>query len=295
MRVILKTVDVDNIKYTNDLQDVPTSENFSIYGYSNQYRTKIIFNNINIPSILGSKKFSNDKIFTIRILDVNIINDNNNTNGLINSKSLGAYRTSNLFMYSNRLYPINGAKEILISQLTNFDPNYEFRIEKMVFNRGDTHDYIHIMRNNEVGNEIFNKFFLANNPLTSFSFRYENFTTTTNELNNKIVQVNFWTSAGGLYNLHITSINNDINARINATTINRTFDMQIIPQNNGWTNRRLTDDFIMDYICEYTYTMPDDYNIDLTFEIRDLLTNKLQPVLGTVVYWPSVEIVLDIY
>jgi len=136
---------------------------------------------------------------------------------------------------------------------------------------------------------------LANNPFTSFSFRYENFTTTTNELNNKIAQVNSWSFAGGFYYLNITSINNDINARISGAIVNRTFDMQIVPQNDGWTVRRLTDDFINDYICEYTYTMPDDYNIDLTFEIRDLLTNKLQPVLGTVVYFPSVEIVLDIY
>ena len=65
MRVILKTVDVDNIKYdANNLQEVPTGENYSVYGYSNAYRTKIIFNNINLPSILGSK-FSKTPLFTL--------------------------------------------------------------------------------------------------------------------------------------------------------------------------------------------------------------------------------------
>ena len=295
MRVILKTVDVDNIKYdANNLQEVPTGENYSVYGYSNVYRTKIIFNNINLPSILGSK-FSKNKTFNIRVVNVNIINDNNNTNGLINSKSLAVYRTSNLYMYSTRLKPINGANEILISQLTNFDPNYEFRIEKMQFLRGYEIDFVHIIRQSEVGNEIFNKFYLSNSPFTSFSFRYENCSAT--DINNKIAQVNSWyrVHADGAFYFVITSPNNDIPIRISSAQTSRSFDMQIVPQNDAWTVRRLTDDFINDFICEYTYTMPDDYNIDLTFEIRDLLTNKLQPVLGTVAYWPSVEIVLDIF
>lgn len=297
MRVILRTADIDRVYYSNNFQAVPTAENSSIVGYSNRFRTKFIYKNINLPLILGKEFRKNQNMINIKVVEIRIINENGNTNPIqvINSQTSGVYRTSNIFMYSNRLTPINGLKEILIGQLTNFDPNEEFILEKCRFVRGDQVNFQHTIAGNYLasGIELWN-FHLKNNPFIAWSFIYKN--TTNNDLNDKPVQVINSAITGLNLNLSIQSIyGSNIPTRINSAFNNTDFDMYVIPNALRWTTRKYNDDEEINYLCEYSYNIPEDNLIELTFEVRDILTNELQPILSNDIYFPSIEIVLDIF
>lgn len=297
MKVILRTADIDNIYYLNNFQNVPTTNTTNIKGFANQFRTKFIYKNINLPLILGKEFRKNKNIINIKVVEIKIINENGNTNPIdvINSQSLGIYRTSNIFMYSDRLIPINGLKEILIGQLTNFDPNEEFILEKCQFIRGDQVNFQHTIGGSSTvgGLELLN-FHLKNNPFIAWSFIYRN--TTNLDLVDKQAQITSSTISGSNINLLVQSIyGSNLPTRVNVAFNNTDFDMYVIPNNLRWTTRKYNDDEELNYLCDYSFFIPEDNNIDLYFEIRDIQNNELQPILGNNIYFPSISIVLDIY
>ena len=301
MRVYLRGYDIDKIAYdVNGFQEKPTQDTNTIFGELNVNRTRYVFKNINLRSILGNKFYEKDTV-NIKLVDVKAINENGNN--VIDYTSSPHLRGSNIFIKG--LQFLNGKNENLLTQFTNFNPNEELVFENVFFNNGnaiDNRHYYEFTRTNQGGTTVdFYRFswnennILATNSLT----RYRITSTTITDLNNKIVKAGQAQTSGNLSLFSVLVLDSGdgtLPARVNQT--NNTVTITVLPEINNWFHRRFTDDVCEDdNNNELTVYLPQhQFNIDLTLELRDILSDKLQPIVdpNNKVY-PSLEFVLDIY
>jgi len=321
MRVYFRVYEIDGVGYDNNgYQNKPTQDTNTIFGTSNINRSQLIFKNINLLSILGRTEFYNNgrtparptragteprnDTFNIKVVEVRAINSNGNN--VIDYDSPPQLRTSNIVMSGLNFY--NGKRENVLTQFTNFNPNEELVFENAFFHRADLEDFRHFYeygRNNTGGTTLdFYRLMeqesstttsLANvgNSLTRFRVN----STTITQLNNKIMRGSYSSRNGALFAMFVQDAG-DGSLPSRVTQLNNNVTITILPENNQWFQRRYTDNVNEDdNNNELTAYIPSSHIVDLTFELRDILTDRLQPVIeepnGKV--YPSIEIVLDIY
>jgi hypothetical protein len=86
--------------------------------------------------------------------------------------------------------------------------------------------------------------------------------------------------------------------KITQPQVNNFVNIQVLPQTNQWFNKRISDDVEQDENnIELTCFMPTSPIINLEFQLRDILTDRLQPIVNEYdnKVFPSLQIVLDIY
>lgn len=317
MRVYLRGYDIDKVGYNVDGYQVKPTQNTNnvLYGELNINRSRYVFKNINLYAILGYHKVHNMEAFNIKVVDVRAINENDQN--VIDYESPPHLRTSNVIL--SGLTFLNGRNENILTQFTNFNPNEELVFERVFFHRGDIQDYQHYYeytRTNTRGTtNDFYRFMYQENISTNVSTnvglsltRYRINATPTvdptipnniSSLNGKIMRAGRAVRAGDtLFLLYVQDAGDgSLPVRTGAQN-NGLVTITILPENNQWFHRRFTDNVNEDdFNNELTAYLPQDTNMTLTLELRDILTNTLQPVItepNNKVY-PSLEFVLDIY
>lgn len=320
MRVYFRVDDIDNVDYdANGYQLKPTQPtNDVIRGVANIDRSQLTFRNINLMAILGYQRVNQGGTFNIKVVEVRAINENGNN--VIDYDSPAQLRTSNVMLSGSGLSFLNGKTENLLCQFTNFNPNEELVFENVAFHRGDLNDYQHYYeysKTNRGGttNDFYtfmNQENLTTTVITNIGLsltRYRVNATPTpgdpnlpgniSSLNDKIMRagraVRF---SDNLFWLYVEDAGDGSLPARTGAQYNGRVTITILPENNQWFHRRFTDNVQEDdFNNELTAYMPKSDTIDLTFELRDILTNTLQPVIaepnGKV--YPSIEFVLDIY
>jgi hypothetical protein len=303
MRVYFRCYDIDKTDYdTNDYQIKPTQDTDNIiYGYANKERSQMTFRNINLYSILGFTQFENNEILNIKVIDIKAINENGQN--IIDVDSPPQLRTSNVVLSGLKF--TNGKKENVIGQLTNYDPNEEILFENVYYHRGDLNDFQHYYDIRFVGTSEWIRYAYDNNEFTNVAdslLKYRIISPNTIPLlDNKIMRCIMVKTSDTLYLTSVldasTTSSNILPARIPIDFVNRFVSIQILPENNQWFNKRFSDDIQEDNSnLELTAYMPLQSSIELTFQLRDILTNQLQPVITETndKIYPSIEIILEI-
>jgi hypothetical protein len=305
MRIYLRCNDIDKISYdVNNYQEKLTQNIYTVNGECNSFRSKMIFNNINLNNIFSQNEIKNKKTFNIKIISINNINENNKN--IIDSLSPPQLRTSNIIM--SGLNFLNKKNENIIGQFTNFNPNEEMYFENVFFHTGGIENYHHYYSKIQGNCGPFERLAFDNhtsvytNPSTSLlKFKVtSNFIT---QLDEKIMRgsglpipgrsdlfIVRVEDAGSIYGVLQPKIIGQVNNFVN---------IQILPENNEWFNKQITDDIEQDNSnLEITAYMPSSSPIiSLEFQLRDILTDVLQPVISEPnnKTFPSIQIVLDIY
>lgn len=304
MRVYFQAFNIDEVGYdVNGYQEKPTQATDNmIRGVANINRSQLTFRNINLMAILGVQRIKQGGTFNIKLHAVKAINENGNN--VIDYDSPPQLRTSNVFI--SGLTFLNGRNENYLCPFSNFNPNEELVLENVFFHRGDLSDFQHFYdyaRNNQ-GGSTFEFYRLmwqetattANTSLTRFRVNSSIIT----QLDNKIMRAGQPTrQSNDFFILRVEDAGDGtLPARVTVPQLNNVVTITILPENNQWFHRRLTDDVQEDdFNNELTAYIPSSHIVDLKFELRDVLTDTLQPVItepNDKVY-PSIEFVLDIY
>lgn len=305
MRLYLRGYDLDKVGYdANGLQLKATQNTNTINGELNINRSRYVFKNINLASILGYDKFYDSKTFNIKLVDVRQVNETGAPFNIIDYTSRPHLRTSNVVMSISNTTFLNGKTENIISQFTNFDPNLELTFENVFFNTGNVTDFNHRFQysaTNQGGstNEFY-RFLLQGNSTTA----------TTNTLNRMQISSTDITQLNGIIVKYAQPVRFDndlftvsvVDGAIGAlpsrvTQTNGTITVITFPEYQQWFHRRFTDDIHQDdNNNELTAYLPQhQFNIDITLELRDILSNQLQPVVDPAnKVFPSLEFILDI-
>ena len=304
MRVYFRAYDIDEVGYDiNGYQAKPTQPtNNTIRGVANVERSQLTFRNISLMTILGHQRVNQGGTFNIKLHAVRAINENQQN--VIDYESPAHLRTSNIVMSGLNFY--NGKQNNVLTQFTNFNPNEELVFENVFFLTGNLADFEHYYdynRTNQGGqtNDFYR--FLWNQLVFSSAtslIRYRFNSSTITQLNNKIVRGGRPTRQPAENNNFLMNVTDagDGTTPARVTQTNNTVTITVLPENNQWFQRRYTDNVHEDDDNnELTAFIPSSHIVDLTFELRDILTDRLQPVIiepnGKV--YPSIEIVLDIY
>lgn len=318
MRVYFRVDDIDNVDYdANGYQAKPTQPtNDVIRGVANIDRSQLTFRNINLMTILGYQRVNQGGTFNIKVVDVRAINENGQN--VIDYDSPAQLRTSNVFLSGLTFF--NGKNENYLCPFTNFNPNEELVFENVYFSRGDQVDYQHIYNYNQANEGgTTNDFYrlmsqevatTANTSLTRFRFDATptaSVASNISVLNGKIMRAGRAERLNAVaFRITVQDANDgSLPIRVTDTGIaggnaqqNGICKITVLPENNQWFHRRYTDNVHEDdFNNELTAYIPSSHIVDLKFELRDILTNTLQPVIaepnGKV--YPSIEFVLDIY
>jgi hypothetical protein len=300
MRLYLRCNDIDKLSYdSNDFQTKLTQNIDTINGSCNVFRSKMTFKNINLNNIFSQIELKNKKTFNIKIVSINNINESDQN--IIDTTSPPQLRNSNL--YISGLNFLNNKNENLISQFTNFNPNDEL-IFDVHFHRGDLlPSFTHFYDNRFANTSEWIRYALDNinsiNPSDSI-FRYKMICPTQVPLlNNKImkgVMTKYpWNISESLYTINVVDDGSFVSL---VPEVNQFIQIQILPDVNKWFNKQFTNDIEQDVNnIELTCLMPTSPCINLEFQLRDILTDVLQPVISEPnnKVFPSLQIVLDIY
>jgi hypothetical protein len=307
MRVYLRGYDIDKIGYdANGFQLKATQDTNTINGELNVNRSRYVFKNINLASILGFDKFQNNKTFNIKLVEIRQVMENSSALNTIDYTSRPHLRTSNVIMSISNTTFLNGQTENIISQFTNFNPNFEVIFENVQFSSGNTSDFNHRFQysaTNQGGSTLeFYRWLLQGNSTTASGTtlnRMQISSTTITQLNGMIVRY----AQPVRIDDNILSVSvvdsafGGLPARI--TQSNGTVNINTFPEFQQWFTRRFTDDIHQDdNNNELTAYLPKGFNVDITLELRDILTNRLQPVVvdnNIQKVFPSLEFIFDIY
>ena len=328
MRIVLKCVDIDKVTYNNNYQNKPANNTNTINGYVNKERTKYTFN-LNLYAMLGSQAIAKSKTFNIKLLNMICINEQGQN--IIDYSSASVLRTCNIVM--SGLNFCNGKNENILCQFTNIDPNREVYINKVYLHRGDLNNYLiycNVTDSNNAANDTGSYGFFAylyenvdggtltltnGNPITNKLLTYGRFirnsTGNNSYFDNKPFYLfNFGGSGANFRTFNWYDPTNTIPSSIPLTTdsnvgfVNQSFDFQTLPVTNQWfNNNRLNQDRHIgsnyDNMTEVSAYIPQAMtDINITFELRDLLNNQLIIPANfgenNKVY-PCIEFVLEIY
>lgn len=296
MRYLLRTYDLDSVGYdVNGYQIKPIANTTSTKGYVNLERSKMVFNNIDISHIDTLSSY-----ITIKLIGVEAINENGQN--VIDYNSPPHLRTSNIVLSGMDF--TNGVSTNIVGQFTNFNPNEELVFQSVFFHRGDLSDFTHYYQHvstSVLGPQTpdFFRFLtdyetIASNSLTRFRIT----SSTITQLNNKIMRASRpRLTSDSLFIIDVADAGDGtLPARVNGQ-VNNLVTITVLPENNQWFHRRLTFDIEEDLEdIELTAYNPQTSTINLTFELRDLITNQLQPVVsnsGKV--YPSLNFIIEIF
>lgn len=302
MRIFLTTSLIDKLTYdVNNNQAKGITDSDNIIGFSNSNRTQFTFRNINLFNIFGTD-ISKKKTFNIKIKEIR--NNNEQGQNIIDYSSRPHLRTCNLFLKSNLLTFFNGLNENIIGQFTNIDRRQEKEYRLSVrYDVGAYKMYVRIRSlgsfNTRDGNEFIKDFFSQKYP--QFNQRLMFLNTENNILFNNIEQKPFTiiaTTFPSVSAYEFTLLFEDGTIPSGITGINNALcSIVTIPTDNQWFILNDIEDTEMDTSnIELTAYMPTSHLIDLTFELRDIMSDQLQPVVpnDNKVY-PNLVFVLDIY
>lgn len=283
------------------------------YSYTNQDRTQMRIR-INLRSILGSKEYDSKETFCIKLTDVSAILESGTNLPMITHVSPSWIRTSNVVIYGPNF--VGGANEIILGQVGNYNQNEQFQFF-LEFHRADFNPNQFYLRCFNGG--------LANFEGVEFAYDYLlPINTNTAEKANRRWQWNYREQQG--YNPVYTDTNPSMENKpftiTDAVVAVNGFLVMTIAIANETATTRTGSNFPITltslpltpeqwYMVKRDYTKPDDYDygieawfhkpkndyVDITLELRDLLQNKLQPVMpipaGKVL--PPFTFVFDIY
>lgn len=262
------------------------------YSYTNQARTQMKLR-INLRSILGTKEYDSKEVFCIKLNDLHtIVERGQNT---IDNTSPAWIRTSNIVMYGDNLNFVGGANEIILGQCGNFNPNDEPDYF-LFYHRGDSNygnsqpNQFLISRLNTTGNfdssEFFERIlFPVNNNTAEKAVRKWRWNATTGGTTNPPMEnKEFFITNAGVYNsqFYLMIINIPNETPTYRSGVNFPIAITGVPLDNQWTMVK-GDDSIPndnDYGIEAWFHKPKNDYIDITLELRDLLQNRLQPVMA---------------
>jgi hypothetical protein len=299
MRIVLRAYDIDKVGYddTTGYQIKPTQATDNVFfGSSNINRSQLTFKNINLMTILGRDKFYNDKTFNIKVVEVRVIVENGNN--VIDYDSPAQLRTSNVML--SGLTFCNGRNENLLCHWTNFNPNEELQFtcqfnSGLVANRHIFHNQTSAGHNtSDFIRLTFNERSLTDPSISLLRYRVNS--TVVTDLDNKIMRCTAPTPNGNFFNIFVQDAG-DGSLPATVSQQNAFVTITVLPENNQWFHRRFTDNIQQDeFNNELTAYIASSHTVDLKFELRDILTDQLQPVItepnGKV--YPSLEFVLDI-
>jgi hypothetical protein len=297
MRLVLRVNDIDQRGYdSNGFQKTGINVVNSV-GSSNVARSLLTFN-LDLSTYFAEQK----DFYTLKFVGIFAIMKGLSPD-IIDRSSHPALRTSNL--YCNGFTTINGETEILLGQYTNFNPNEELVFENVFFLTGNLANYEHYYdynRTNAGGqtNDFYRFLWgqLTYFPTTSSSFaRYRITSSSITQLNNKIVRGGRPARQPGNNDNFLMSVIDagDGTTPARVTQANGTVTITVLPENNEWFMARYTDDVPFENYLELSILPPTDpSNVQLTFQLRDLLTNQLQPAVNVDEVFPSFNIVIDI-
>ena len=307
--------DVNGLVLASGAIDGATNE----YSYTNQARTQMNMK-INLRSILGSKEFDSKKLFCIKLNDVESVNERDAN--LIDHTSPSWIRTSNIVIYGPNF--LGSANEIIMGQATNFNPNDEARYE-LIFHRGDQTAnrlaFLNLINQGNIGSDI-SQFISNVHPyrdnlpcIRNQKWRWNNYVTNPTEEGWDTVpsleNVEFIVNVLSTNTMQGTTYSIDVVVDGRAPSLylrpggltgiaNKAILLTQIPDNpTQWTMAKRDDNLANDYGygIEAWFHKPGNDYVDITLELRDLLQNKLQPVMaipnGRVV--PPFTFVFDIY
>jgi hypothetical protein len=302
MRIILTTSSIDKLTYdVNNNQSKQITDTDNIIGFSNSNRSQFTFKNINLYNIFGAD-ISNKKTFNIKIKEIK--NNNEQGKNIIDYLSRPHLRTCNLFLKSNLLTFLNGKNENIIGQFTNIDRRQECEYRLSVrYDVGAYKMYVRLRSlgsfNTRDGNEFIKDFFSQKYP--EFNQRLMFLNTENNALFNSIANKAFTITATAFPSIsayEFTLLFEDGTTPNAIAGVNNSLcSIVTIPTDNQWFILNDIEDTEMDTSnIELTACMPTSHLIDLTFELRDIMSDQLQPVVpnDNKVY-PNLVFVLDIY
>lgn len=120
-QLILKAYTIDGVSYTNSLLDIPFGATSNLVGTSNQYRSQITFNRLDLRQIIGNDMFDHYQMFNIKLLSATPLYENNtSTIGISDPMCL---RTSSIFIRGLKF--INSQQYNYAGIISSVDPtNY---------------------------------------------------------------------------------------------------------------------------------------------------------------------------
>jgi len=284
--------------------------------YSNEPRTEMSFR-IHLSSTLGAGYDSKKKYIRLKMVQISSLHMQSATQ--IDHTDNGALRTSNVWLRSSEL-PFSNRGEVLLGQATNYDPEQEKTIYT-TFNRADsgvpsritfltntaTNNPINTMRDLVVtyalvypDAEPFNTSWWRwnSNPINAIPFQ-----NTTPPMENQLVQFGRILAGGPPdgNSFQFSFINPYGDTMIlkedNSTGIaNYPITLTSVPAPGEWFP------FTGGYSCrvegselhEVWFHNPRNGYLDFTIQLRDLLTDMLQPVLTTTKQFPVFQFKFDL-
>lgn len=271
------------------------------YSFVNQARTQIKFR-LNLLSVLGGKEFNNKDVFCIKLNDIHTIVERGQK--VIDNTSPAWIRTSNVVLYGANF--LGKANEVIMGQCGNFNPNDEPEYV-LRYHRGDlggANSFL-INRDNNFGIrsaiDFFEGMYFPINTNTAEKavrkWRWNGSGTTNPSMENK----EFFVTNVAVYNAQYYQMIINIPNETATTRTGNNFNVVLtaVPLDNQWTmvkgNYILPND--NDNGIEAWFHKPKEGYVDFTLELRDLLQNRLQPVMAIpndrVI--PAFTFVFDIY
>jgi hypothetical protein len=301
VRVVFNPARTDGFTYTTGANEGHIIASGAVggamneYSYTNQARTQMTFR-LNLKSILGTSVFNSKDKFSIKLMDITAILEAGNALDMITHTSPAWIRTSNVVMYGPNF--IGGSREVIMGQATNFNPNeeYQFNLE---FHRADSGpNQIHLRASNSGqanadGHEFYYGFLEPINTNTDlkasrrFQWNYRvhsNYTTSAQTVTNPSLENKSFTITNAVIsnNFNVITIAIPGETAVTRTGANFPIAISTLPQTpEQWfmTKRDTNRPNDYGYGIEAWFNKPVTDYIDITLELRDLLLNKLQPVM----------------
>lgn len=302
-QLILKAYTIDGVSYTNSLLDIPTNATSNLLGTSNQYRSQISFNRLDLRQIIGNDMFDKYQMFNIKLQTATPVYENNSsTIGRTNSMCL---RTSSV--YIGGLKFLNSERSCYVGMVSSVDPTNYYHI---CLPSSTVEGVLNVTNRPAAGfygdNAFFFKYSQQSQNMPEL-FRMYNVFYTQGSFNGALLTMTAMSAqTNGAYTISCTADN--------GSSVKNTFNgdnryLEIIPAGNEWFLNRGQESLTIqnETVCSTNYCNEDDWFqttltfmknpdplFDFSIELRDINTNLVQPVVPTSASYPSFIFVFDI-
>lgn len=293
----------------------------TLFDYTNAERTRMKFR-IDLRELFG-KDYEKCKYVKIRLTDVKAMFDANQNSDTINHVSPGWIRSSNLYMVGQKC--VNGTGQHLFGLITNYDPNEETQYY-LEFHRGDliwNGQYVLYLRCQNGGLANWDGIEFGHNivathaaatPLDvsgidvrvelqnkrwrwNYREQHKYSPTTHSDTNPSLENQTITITDGVLPSNGWMVLQYETSAFENQALAGSNFGITLtqLPSFPNWYNFKRNTSQIDDHQGNDAYIhKPDDNYLDFELQIRDILTDKIQPVLETTLQIPPFTFIFDI-
>jgi len=301
-QIILKTVDIDNRKYDeNNLLDEGINQTYTnvFTGACNYYRSQIIFNNINLRQCI--KNYNSKNKFNLKLIKIEDVKMRNNT--LINETIDNA---SNLCsnLYINGLDFVGGLKNQRLLTTVKI-PNFQNQITALFALQGPpgvSYTFFHSAAG-QSDSTMLQRFLINNIPQNTVQyFRMRTFNPATGssldpQIENVILEFTSYTIVSTtntrLENIKIVSNQQNTTWITSPNNVNLTVYFEFLPNAN--LNYNFVENKSQQINNELlTFYKPANDVVNIILEMRDILTDKIQPIAATTGIYPSYTYHLEI-